>query len=413
VIGARMVGEAAGCRNLITVDIGGTSCDIALIEDGTPALRSEGLIDRYPVRTSMVDVNSIGSGGGSIAWLDTAQGLRVGPHSAGSEPGPACYGLDGREPTVTDASVVLGYLDPEHFAGGRLKLRPELSREAIERVVARPLGLSVEQAALGIHRIVNAQISEGIRFVSIRQGHDPRRFTLLPLGGGGALHACALADELGLARILVPRLPGVLSAVGLLSAPVEHEVSAALPRAIDTLDLAEVRGMLDQLDGRCRTLMAQEKVGDGEITRRYFADVCYAGQGYHLEVPFEPAAADPFAALTAAFYAAHDRTYGYAPKAPIRLVNLRTVHSVAGAERVQNDWTPADRPALTRQARILLPERQGPVEAAVYDRAALKAGDTFAGPAIIEQDDTTTLLTAGWHCRVHGLGNLMLERNSN
>jgi N-methylhydantoinase A len=407
-----MVGEAAGCRNLITVDIGGTSCDIALIEDGTPALRSEGLIDGYPVRTSMVDVNSIGSGGGSIAWLDAAKGLRVGPHSAGSEPGPACYGLGGTEPTVTDASVVLGYLDPEHFAGGRLKLHPERSREAIERVVARPLGLTVEQAALGIHRIVNAQVAEGIRFVSIRQGHDPRRFTLLPLGGGGALHACALAEELGLDRILVPRLPGVLSAAGLLAAPVEHEVSAALPRAIDSLDLAEVRGMLDQLDGRCRALMAQENVATADIARRYFADVCYAGQGYHLEVPFDPNAADPFAALTAAFYAAHDRTYGYAPKAPIRLVNLRTVHGVAGATHLQDEWTPAVRPALVRRARILLPERQADVEAAVYDRAALKEGDAFGGPAIIEQDDTTTLLTPGWHCRVDALGNLMLERQT-
>ncbi len=413
VIGARMVGEAAGWRDLITVDIGGTSCDIALIEGGTPALRSEGLIDGYPVRTSMVDVNSIGYGGGSIAWLDAARGLRVGPHSAGSEPGPACYSLGGCEPTVTDASVVLGYLDPVHFAGGRLELRPELSREAIERVVARPLNLSVEQAALGIHRIVNAQVAEGIRFVSIRQGHDPRRFTLLPLGGGGALHACALAEELGLGRILVPRLPGVLSAAGLLAAPVEHEVSAALPRAIDTLDLAEVRGTLDQLDGRCRALMAQEGVAAGDIAQRYSADVCYVGQGYHLEVPFEPNASDPFATLTAAFHAAHDRTYGYAPTAPIRLVNLRTVHSVAGARHLQDDWTPADRPPLIRRARILLPEQQSPVEAAVYDRSALKAGDTFSGPAIIEQDDTTTLLTPGWHCRVDTLGNLVLERQTN
>jgi N-methylhydantoinase A len=413
VIGARMVGEAAGCRNLITVDIGGTSCDIALIEDGTPALRSEGLIDGYPVRTSMVDVNSIGSGGGSIAWLDTARGLRVGPHSAGSEPGPACYGLGGREPTVTDASVVLGYLDPHHFAGGRLELRSELSHEAIERVVARPLHLTVEQAALGIHRIVNAQVAEGIRFVSIRRGHDPRRFTLLPLGGGGPLHACALADELGLTRILVPRLPGVLSAAGLLAAPVEHEVSAALPRALDALDLAEVRATLDQLDGRCRALMAQENVVVREITQRYFADVCYTGQSYHLEVPFEPGAADALATLAAAFYAVHDRTYGYAPLSPIRLVNLRTVHSVAGAEHLQDDWAPAAGPALIRKARILLPEQRAAVDAAVYDRAALKAGDAFNGPAIIEQDDTTTLLTPGWHCRVDAGGNLLLERTSN
>src|SRR5262249_2265063 len=287
VIGARMVGEAAGLRDLITVDIGGTSCDIALIEDGAPALRSEGRIDGYPVRVSMVDVNSIGAGGGSIAWLDAARGLRVGPHSAGSEPGPACYGLGGEEPTLTDASLILGYLDPEHFAGGRLKLRPELARAAIERVIARPLNLMVEQAALGIHRIINAQVAEGIRLVSIRQGHDPRRFTLLALGGGGALHACALAEALGVRRILVPRHPGVLSAEGLLAAPVEHEVSIALPRALDELDLVEARRTLERLDARCRTLMAQESISAGDVVQRYFADVCYTGQAYHLEIPFE------------------------------------------------------------------------------------------------------------------------------
>jgi N-methylhydantoinase A len=413
VIGARMVGEMAGSRNLITVDIGGTSCDIALIEDGTPALRSDGLIDGYPVRTSMVDVNSIGAGGGSIAWLDAAKGLRVGPHSAGSEPGPACYGLGGSEPTVTDASVVLGYLDPKHFAGGRLALNPECGREAIERVIARPLGLTIDEAALGIHRIINAQIAEGIRFVSIRQGHDPRRFTLLPLGGAGALHACALADELGIGRILVPRLPGVLSAIGLLSAPIEHEVSTALPRPVDGLDLTEVRATLQKLDARCSALMAQESVARRDVVRRYCADICYAGQAYHLEVPFEPAAADPLAALKRAFYAAHDRTYGYAPKAPIRLVNLRTVHSVARSERQHDAWAPSGGPACVRRAHILLPDRPGVAEACVYDRAALRAGDSLADPAIIEQEDTTTLITPGWHCRVDALGNLLLEKRGN
>jgi N-methylhydantoinase A len=413
VIGARMVGEVAGSRDLITVDIGGTSCDIALIEDGTPALRSEGLIDKYPVRTSMVDVNSIGAGGGSIAWLDAAKGLRVGPHSAGSEPGPACYGLGGAEPTVTDASVVLGYLDPKHFAGGRLPLNPEHSREAIERVIARPLGLTVHEAALGIHRIINAQIAEGIRFVSIRQGHDPRRFTLVPLGGAGALHACPLAEELGIGRVLVPRLPGVLSAIGLLSAPIEHEVSTALPRPVDGLDLREVRATLDKLDARCSALMAKESVVSKDVVRRYCADICYAGQAYHLEVPFEPTASDPLAALKSAFFAAHDRTYGYAPKAPIRLVNLRTVHSAAQSERQHDAWAPSGGPACVRRAHILLPDRRDDAEARVYDRAALRVGDRFAGPAIIEQDDTTTLVTPGWQCRVDAVGNLILERNGN
>jgi N-methylhydantoinase A len=411
VVGASRVGDAAGYRNLITVDIGGTSCDIALIEEGMPALRAEGLVDGYPVRTPMVDVNSIGSGGGSIAWLDAARSLRVGPHSAGSDPGPACYGLGGREPTVTDASLVLGYLDPEHFAGG-LRLRPELSRKAIERTIARPLNLTVEQAALGMHRIVNAQVAEGIRFVSIRQGHDPRRFTLLPLGGGGALHACALAEELGLCSILVPRLAGVLSAAGLLAASVQHEVAAALPRALAALELAEVRATLQRLDVKCRALMAKENVAQQDVTRRYFADVCYIGQGYQLQVAFEPERSDALAALSTSFYAQHDKTYGYAPRAAIRLVNLRALHSAPSAPPLQDDWSPADAPALIRKAPILLPGHNGAVEAAVYRRAALAAGHACDGPAIIAQDDTTTLLAPGWRCRVDPLGNLLLERKA-
>jgi N-methylhydantoinase A len=412
VIGARIAGAAAGAGDLITVDIGGTSCDIALIENGVPALRSEGRIDGYPVRVSMVDVNSIGSGGGSIAWLDAARGLKVGPRSAGADPGPACYGLGGTEPTVTDASVVLGYLDPDHFAGGRMKLDPALARDVIARVIAHPLNLTVEQAALGIHRILNAQVAEGIRLVSIRQGHDPRRFTLLPLGGAGALHACALAEELGIGRIIVPPNPGVLSAAGLLAAPVEHEISAALPRAADQLDTAEVRNVLDRLDARCDTLMAQENVSPGTVARSYFADVCYAGQGYHLEVPFAPDAAAPFAAMTAAFYAAHDRTYGFAPQAPIRLVNLRTVHRADAGAPTPEDWRPSHGSPLRRRTNVLLPEHRAPVAAAVYDRAALQAGATIAGPAIVEQDDTTTLLTPGWRGRVDRLGNLVLERSN-
>jgi N-methylhydantoinase A len=410
VIGARRVGQAAGIGDLITLDVGGTSCDIALIESGAPALRQEGSIDGFAVRVGMVDVNSIGAGGGSIAWLDAAPGLRVGPHSAGADPGPACYGLGGREPTVTDASVVLGYLDPQHFAGGRQKLDPELSRAAIERTIARPLNLTVEQAALGIHRILNAQIAEGTRLVSIRRGHDPRRFALLPLGGAGALHACALADELGITRILIPRHPGVLSAAGLLAAPVEHEVSVALPRAFDRLDLAEVRRTLLLLDKRCAALMAQEHVAATDVAQSYFADVCYVGQAYHLEVPFDPNGADALAALAQAFYARHDRTYGFAPAAPVRLVALRAVHRVAAAEEREDAWVPAAHPPLVRRARILLPDHQQPVDAAVYDRTALAAGRALSGPAIIEQDDTTTLLLPGWEALVDELGNLLLSR---
>ena len=261
VIGGAIVGRSSGYRDLITIDVGGTSSDIALVEGGEPVIRAQGSIAGFPVRVPMVDVNAIGAGGGSIAWLDGAGGLRVGPHSAGSEPGPACYGRGGEEATVTDASVVLGWLDPAYFAGGAVSLDPSLAHAAIERRIARPLGLSVEDAALGIHRVVNAQMVEGIRLVSIRRGLDPRRFTLVALGGAGPIHATALAAELGIANVLIPRHPGVLSAAGLLAAPIEHEVAIAFPRPLAGLEFADVRDVLDELDRSCARLMAEEKIG--------------------------------------------------------------------------------------------------------------------------------------------------------
>ena len=279
------------------------------------------MIDGYTVRVPMVDVSAIGAGGGSIAWLDGAGSLRVGPHSAGSEPGPACYGRGGTQPTVTDASVVLGYIDPARFAGGTLTLQPELAREAIARVIAAPLGMSVEQAALGIHRVLNAQMAEAIRLVSIGRGIDPRGYALLPLGGGGPMHACALAEELGIASIVIPAHPGVLSAAGLLGAAVEHEVAAAFPCALAELRADALEAALRDLDARCATLMRAEGVADAEI--RHFADVCYIGQSYHLEVPLLSRDAD---AIYEAFLAAHERVYGHSTRVPAKIVNLRAVH---------------------------------------------------------------------------------------
>ena len=276
---------SSGHRDLITIDVGGTSSDIALVEGGEPVIRAQGSIAGFPVRVPMVDVNAIGAGGGSIAWLDGAGGLRVGPHSAGSEPGPACYGRGGEAATVTDASVVLGWLDPAYFAGGAVSLDPSLARAAIEREIAQPLGLSVEDAALGIHRVVNAQMVEGIRLVSIRRGLDPRRFTLVALGGAGPIHATALAAELGIGSVLIPRHPGVLSAAGLLAAPIEHEVATAFPRQLANVAVADVRRMLDELDGSCARLMAEESIGGIPVSIQYSADVWYIGQSYHLEVP--------------------------------------------------------------------------------------------------------------------------------
>jgi len=411
VIGGRSVGTAVGAKDLITVDIGGTSSDIALIHAGKPLIRAEGLVAGYHIRVPMVDVNAIGAGGGSVAWIDPAGGLRVGPHSAGSEPGPACYGAGGEEATVTDASVVLGYIDPEYFAGGTLALKPELARAAIASKIAGPLGMTVEEAALGIHRVVNAQMTEGIRLVSIRQGFDPRNFALVPLGGGGGVHAAALADDLGITRIIVPRHPGVLSAAGLLAASIEHEVAMAFPRQIEGLSPADLAPTLAELEEACRKLMAKEALGERPIETQHFADVCYDGQSHYLEVPLRLSEPDPIRLLYEDFVAAHDRVFGHSTRSPARIVNLRTIQLVRSAALGQSDQPAAGAgTGRKKERRALFAGAPGAIEAAVYERDRIAADGRIEGPAIIEQADTTTLVPEGWSARPDAGGVLVMTR---
>ena len=411
VIGGCSVGRAAGSTSLISVDIGGTSCDIALVNDGQPLVRSEGVIDGFPVRVPMVDVNAIGSGGGSIAWLDSAKGLRVGPHSAGAEPGPACYGRGGVEPTVTDASVVLGYLDPDNFLAGELTLDASLGRRAIEEKIARPLGMTVEDAALGIHRVINAQMAEGMRLVSIRQGFDPRDFALVALGGAGPMHAAALAEDLDMHTILIPRHPGVLSAEGLLVAPIEHEVSVGYVHPLSELTLGAVKTVLDNLDQRCAALMADEALSDPTVTVRYSADVCFIGQSYFLDVPLNPELDDPLARLYQDFLKMHDLVYGYCPEALAKIVNLRTVHVAESAEAAPGaKAAKSDTPATTGERLIRISDHGSFVTAPVFNRALLSIGDTFSGPAVVEQLDSTTIVFDGWEAAVVEGGHLKLMR---
>jgi len=408
VIGGRVAGQAAGAEDLITIDIGGTSADIALIDSGQPLISSEGRLDGYAVRVPMVDVNAIGAGGGSIAWLDAARSLRVGPRSAGSEPGPACYGRGGLDPTVTDASIVLGYIDPDYFAGGTMKLDAERAHASIEVKIAKPLGMSVEQAALGIHRVVNASMAEGIRFVSVKRGIDPRRFSLVPLGGGGPVHATALARELGIRRVIVPLHPGVLSAAGLLAAPVEHEAAIAFNIAAAEVTTDMLTRLYAELDTRCSSLMAGEDADAGAIERHYLADVCYIGQSYHLEVAMHMEDA-PLARLTHDFYAAHDRIYGHSTAGPIKFVNLRAVHRTKTRPDGAARHAPEDGSPLKGIRAMLTSASSGFVETCVYDRSRLKPGARLDGPAIVEQADTTTVIEPGWQARVDPSGSLILS----
>ena len=411
VIGGQAAGLLAGEANLVTFDVGGTSCDIALVQQGQPVVRSTGTIDGFVVRVPMVDVNAIGAGGGSIGWIDEGGGLRVGPHSAGSEPGPACYGRGGELPTVTDASIVLGYIDPEYFAGGALTLDPERAHRAVQDRIATPLGLSVEQAALGIHRVVTAQMAEGIRLVSVKRGIDPRGFTLVPLGGGGGVHATALARDLAMQRILVPRYPGVLAACGLLDAPVEHEVSAAFGKTIEAASASELGPVLAALDRRCAALMAKEGLGENYVIA-HAADICYVGQSHSIEVPIDDGALEGgLQPLYEAFLAAHERIHGHGEKGPARFVNLRSVATAVSQARVALDYRPSGAATVKGRRSTLFAGSPGRVQATLIDRAALAIGDILHGPAIVEQADTTTLIDPGWEARVVAGGTLMLHRS--
>jgi N-methylhydantoinase A len=412
VIGAGFAAERSAVRDFVSLDMGGTSNDVAVVREGKPLLASEGTIGPYPVRTPMVDVNTIGAGGGSIAWIDAAGGLRVGPRSAGAEPGPACYARGGDEATVTDASVVLGYLNPARFAGGAMTLDVAAAERAVG-AIGRRLGVDTVAAAAGIHRVVNARMADQIRLMTIKRGYDPRQFSLVVLGGAGPVHGAALAAEMGMAEVLVPEAPGVLAAFGLLAAAIEHHHARTLQARTDAADLGAVNRCLEELDAAGRGRMREEGVPAADVRVAYAADMRYVGQAYELEVPIAaPVSAAAVPDIVAAFHAVHERVYGYArTQQPVEFVNFRAVHTY-----------PLPRPVVTSAARAhgtldeaRLGERPAYfgefVKTAIYERARLPLGARLAGPAIVEQTDTTTVIPPGVTALVDEAGNLRLMRN--
>jgi N-methylhydantoinase A/oxoprolinase/acetone carboxylase beta subunit len=411
VIGARFAAERSGVTDFVSLDMGGTSNDVAVVRGGQPLIASEGAIGPYPVRTPMVDVSTIGAGGGSIAWIDAAGGLRVGPRSAGAEPGPACYGRGGDQATVTDASLVLGYLNPERFAGGLMTLDAKAAERALAAIGAR-LGLGAVAAAAGIHRVVNARMADQIRLVTIKRGYDPRQFSLVVLGGAGPVHGVPLAEEMGMAEVIVPEAPGVLAAFGLLSAAVEHHHARTLQTPADAIDLTAVNRCLGELDAAGRDRMRAEGVPPGDVRVAYSADMRYVGQAYELEVPIAaPLVIERMPDVLGAFHAVHERVYGYArAQQPVEFVNFRAVHTY-----------PLPRPALRPRAATTgglgdarIAERRAWfgafVPTPIYDRARLPVGARVSGPAIVEQPDTTTVIPPGHAALVDPSGNLRLRR---
>ena len=398
VVGARDVAAAAGIGDIVTVDIGGTSADICLLRGGQIALTQRGHIGEWPLPLPMVDMVTIGAGGGSIARLSDGA-LTVGPASAGAMPGPACYGTGGEQPTVTDAHLVLGHL-PASLLGGRMRLDAALAERAIRAHVAEPLGLSLHDAARGILAIADSNMVGAIRVVSVERGHDPRDFTLVPFGGAGPLHGCALAELLGIERVLVPPAPGVLCAEGLLAASLKSEFSRTLPRPDDWDAAADV---FASLEAEARAWFDAERVPDSDRTFKRMALLRYEGQGAELAIAW-PGDAD---AAQAAFAAAHRTLNGFTLETKVELVTLRV--------EAEGSVPPSARPVLPRGngaeaiGRQIVHGASGSVEALVFDRARLGAGDRIVGPAIVTQLDATTLVAPGWWAEVLASGSLLLR----
>ena len=402
VVGAREVAAACGIVDIITVDIGGTSADIALIKGGKIGLTERGQVGEWPLSLPMVDMVTIGAGGGSIARVADSI-LTVGPMSAGADPGPACYARGGREATVTDAHVVLGQL-PERLLGGRMGLDRARAEAAVHESVARPLGLSLEAAARGMLSIVDSNMVGAIRVVSVERGHDPRDFTLVAFGGAGPLHGCALAELLGITRVLIPPAPGVLCAEGLLAADLKAEFSRTLPKA-GKVDPASVEPIYAELEREAKAWFEEEEVAIGDRRQARVAMLRYQGQGGELTVPWGMDAAK----TEAAFVAAHKALYGFELAAPIELVTVRIEASGHMPDPV--------RPKLTERIGAAARERRevhfatGRREVPVIERGELGAGARFAGPAIITQLDATTLVPPGWQGEMHASGALLLRQD--
>ncbi len=427
VIGAAFVANGAAANGvadkILSLDIGGTTAKAALVDHGRPALADEfevgaaavptitaGRGQGYPVKTPVISLVEIGAGGGSIASIDPGGALTVGPESAGADPGPACYGRGGTEPTVTDAAVVLGYINPDYFLGGNLKIDRERAQAAILRDVAKPLKLDLHAAARAVIDIANARMVAALQFVSIQRGIDPREYVLVPSGGAGPLHAVAIAQALGVKKILVPPTPGLNSALGLLATDIKHDFVRTRFTPSAALDLGTLRSELGEMSDAGRKLLEEERVDMQRVEILSEAEMCYVGQSYPLRVRIPEDWSNLVATLETAFHDAHRALYGFAsPGEATMVLNLR-VTAIGRVDRPRlkslgvGDGNPDQ--ALKGARPVVFGQT---VDCPIYERSRLDAGDRISGPAIIEQMDSTTVLPAGAVLSADPGGSLIIE----
>ena len=415
--GAYLAAEDAK-KGLVTLDMGGTSCDIAFIEGGAPLETTEGIVDRRPLDVPALDLTTISAGGGSIAWIDRGGFLCVGPHSAGADPGPACYGKGGEDPTVTDADIACGFLNPEQFLGGAQDIDAQAALTALTIKIGDPMALTGLQAAAGIRRIVDMRMADEVRVVAAKRGVDPREFTLLPFGGAGAVHAAAVAEELGIRRILVPPRPGAFSALGLLCTDVVHDYIRSELRPLDQVAPDHAEQIFRELETRAEAELKDEGLDPADALHLRELDMRYVGQGYELRVPMDGLADDGLndAAMAASrerFDELHAQLHGHAAaEKSVEVVSyrLRVRVKVPRYEPAPpTDAPPHDAPepslAGTREVYF---DGETAHATKVFDRDKLDAGARMVGPAIIEQFDATTVVPMGWTAMVDGDLNLIL-----
>ena len=431
VIAAGAVAASYGYRNVLSFDMGGTTAKVGLIQDGrfrvstemevgaqaiTPL--GEGRGGGYPVRTPVIDLVEVGAGGGSEAWIDAGGALRVGPRSAGARPGPACYGLGGTTPTITDANLVLGRINPSFFLGGEMMLDRDAARRAVAQGVAEPLGLDPLAAASGIIEIANAHMIGAMRLVSVQRGYDPRDFVLVAFGGAGPLHANALARELGIPTVLVPPSPGIASAIGMLGTDIRHEFVTTRRLRLDALVPASLDALFADFVAEGEARLTRDGVSPADRRMIRSADLRYHGQSFELSVtvPPGPLTSADLERLRAEFHASHERAYGYAaPDDPVELVNVRLA-AVGVTPKPRRAPLPEGGRSAVASVKghrdVWFAEANGFRQTVVLDRARLLRGNVIEGPAIIEEHDASTLVHPGWTATVDEHANLVLQPSS-
>ena len=415
VVASAHVAQLSGFSDIITLDMGGTSTDISLILGGRPQVTREASLEGAPIRIPVIDINAIGAGGGSIAWIDEGGALRVGPKSAEAVPGPACYGRGGSEPTVTDANLVLGRFGADTRLGGELSLDREAAERAISDRVAGPLGLDLTAAAAGILRVANATMARGVRVVSVERGHDPRALTLVPFGGAGPMHGSPLARELGIPRLLVPPTPGILCALGMLVADLRHDLVQTYLAAHRDLSVEAARAILDPMLAEARRLLEADRVPEERRRIEMRVDMRYIGQSYELPIPLAAFTDADWQALVPAFHAEHARRFGHNdPAAPVEAVSFAvTATGLIDTPELPRPAEGGKEPSADARSgarRVYFEAGSGGdwTECAVWRREALLAGNDIAGPAIFEEVSATTVLYPGYRARVDAIGSLVV-----